>query len=45
MKDNDVFLAMIDEELTQYKYFFLYKEKQMLKKGEYRELILLCFWY
>jgi len=39
MKDNDVFLAMIDEELTQYKYFFLYKEKQMLKKGEYRELI------
>lgn len=38
MKKDDVFTAMIREELNQYQHYFLFKEKQWLKEGKFNKL-------
>lgn len=38
MSDEDVFTAMVAEELNQYQRLFFVKEKEMFKKGEYKKL-------
>lgn len=38
MKDDDIFIAMIKEELNQYSHFLLYKQKKWLNEGEYKKL-------
>ncbi|MDX1642090.1 MAG: hypothetical protein R3220_10355 [Balneolaceae bacterium] len=38
MTKDDVFLAMIREELNQYQHHFLFKEKQWLKEGKFNKL-------
>lgn len=38
MTKDDIFLAMIKEELNQYNHIYLYKEKQMIKDGEFEKL-------
>ena len=38
MSDKDVFFAMAEEELTQYQHFFLFSERELFRKGKYREL-------
>lgn len=35
MPEDDIFTAMIKEELNQYNHFLLSKQKEWLKKGEY----------
>lgn len=38
MEKDDIFMAMIEEELNQYNHFFLYNEKNWIKNKNYREL-------
>lgn len=38
MTKDDVFTAMIREELNQYQHYFLFKEKQWLKEGKFNKL-------
>lgn len=38
MAKDDVFTAMIKEEINQFQHYFLYKEKQWLKEGKYNKL-------
>lgn len=38
MAGDDIFLAMIKEELNQYNHIYLYREKQMIKDGKFEEL-------
>lgn len=38
MSNDDVFTAMIREELNQYQHYFLFKEKQWLKEEKYSKL-------
>jgi len=38
MRDNDVFTAMIREELEQHERFFLFRERELLRQKEYRKL-------
>lgn len=38
MTKDDVFTAMIREELNQYQHYFLFKEKQWLKEGKFSKL-------
>lgn len=38
MKNDDIFFAMIEEEINQYNHFFLYKEKKWAENKEYKKL-------
>jgi hypothetical protein len=38
MNNDDVFIAMIKEEINQYQHLFLYRDKKELKDGKYRDL-------
>lgn len=38
MKKDDIFLAMIEEELNQYNHFLLFNEKKWIENKEYEEL-------
>lgn len=38
MKKDDIFLAMIEEEINQYRHLFLFKEKKWAENGEYKKL-------
>lgn len=38
MPEDDIFTAMIKEELNQYNHFLLSKQKEWLKKGEYSKM-------
>lgn len=38
MADQDIFSAMAEEELNQYQKFFLFGERELFRKGKYREL-------
>lgn len=38
MTKDDVFTAMIREELNQYQHYFLFREKQWLKEGKFSKL-------
>lgn len=38
MKKDDIFLAMIEEEVNQYRHLFLYKEKKWVENKEYTKL-------
>lgn len=38
MKSDDIFIAMIEEELNQYNHFFLQKEKEWIDSKEYKKL-------
>ncbi|MEX0945680.1 MAG: hypothetical protein WD513_06440 [Balneolaceae bacterium] len=38
MKKDDIFISMIKEELNQFNHFYLYREKQMIKDGEFEKL-------
>lgn len=38
MKNDDIFISMIKEELNQFNHFYLYREKQMIKDGEFEKL-------
>lgn len=38
MTKDDVFMAMIKEEINQFHHFFKYKEKQWLREGKYNKL-------
>lgn len=38
MAKDDVFTAMIKEEINQFQHYFLYKEKQWLKEGKYKKV-------
>lgn len=40
MGGEDIFTAMVIEELNQYKRFFLLRERELLKKKKYKELAL-----
>lgn len=38
MAGEDVFTAMIEEELTQYQHFFLLRERDLFRQGKYKKL-------
>lgn len=38
MNKDDIFLAMIREELNQYNHIYLYREKQMIREEKFEEL-------
>jgi hypothetical protein len=38
MPKDDIFIAMIKEELNQYNHFFLFEQKKWLKEGKYKKL-------
>lgn len=38
MTNDDVFTAMIREELNQYQHYFLYEDKQLLKEKKFKKL-------
>lgn len=38
MTKDDVFTAMIKEEINQFKHYFLYNERKWLKEGKYNKL-------
>lgn len=38
MGKDDIFLAMIKEELNQYNHIYLYREKQMIREERFEEL-------
>jgi len=38
MAEEDIFYAMAEEELNQYQHFFLFSERELFRKGKYREL-------
>lgn len=38
MADEDIFSAMAEEELNQYQKFFLFRERELFRRGKYREL-------
>lgn len=38
MSKDDIFLAMIKEELNQYNHIYLYREKQMIREERFEEL-------
>ena len=38
MSKDDIFLAMIKEELNQYNHIYLYREKQMIREEKFEEL-------
>lgn len=38
MTNDDVFTAMIREELNQYQHYFLYEDKQLLKEDKFKKL-------
>ncbi len=38
MENDDIFLAMIKEEINQYNHFFLYKEKKWIENQEFKKL-------
>jgi hypothetical protein len=38
MSQEDVFTAMVEEELNQYQRFFLYRERELFRQGEYKKL-------
>lgn len=38
MADDDIFSAMAEEELNQYQNFFLFQERELFRRGKYREL-------
>lgn len=38
MKKDDIFLAMIEEEINQYSHYFLFKEKKWIESKEYKKL-------
>ena len=38
MAEEDIFYAMAEEELNQYQQYFLFSEREMFRKGKYREL-------
>ena len=40
MSDADIFTAMVQEELNQYRGFFFSKERELLKKEAYKKLAL-----
>lgn len=38
MAEEDIFYAMAEEELNQYQQFFLFSERELFRRGNYREL-------
>tara|TARA_R100001143_G_C3360687_1_gene135316 strand:+ start:992 stop:1372 length:381 start_codon:yes stop_codon:yes gene_type:complete len=38
MKNSDIFIAMIEEEINQYNHLYLYKEKKWAENKEYKKL-------
>lgn len=38
MAQDDVFTAMVEEELNQYQKFFLFQERELFRQGKYKEL-------
>lgn len=38
MSQDDVFMAMVKEELSQYQHVFLFQEKELYRQGEYKKL-------
>lgn len=38
MKKDDIFFAMIEEEINQFTHFYLYKEKKWIKNKEFQKL-------
>ncbi len=38
MPEDDIFTAMIKEEMNQYNHLLLYKQKKWLKEGEYKKM-------
>jgi hypothetical protein len=38
MSDDDIFTAMIEEEMNQYNHFLLYKQKKWLKEKKYKKM-------
>lgn len=38
MSQDDVFTAMVEEELNQYQRFFLFSERELFRQGEYKKL-------
>lgn len=38
MSKKDVFTAMVEEELNQYQKFFLFRERELFRRKEYRKL-------
>lgn len=38
MTKDDVFTAMIKEEINQFQHYFLFKEKELLRNGNYKKL-------
>jgi hypothetical protein len=40
MTKDDIFLAMIKEELNQYNHLYLYREKQMIKDENFKDLAI-----
>jgi hypothetical protein len=38
MSNDDVFIAMVKEELNQYQHFFLFRERELFRQGHYKKL-------
>jgi hypothetical protein len=38
MSKDDVFMAMVKEDLNQYQKFFLFQERELFRQGKYKEL-------